>query len=64
MLLAIEEVACAKGFAPIAVTSDEEIRCPFLVARSILGSRWSSTPLPLTALLSRQSPTSATPSLI
>ncbi len=38
MLLAIEELARAHGFAPIAVTADEEIRGPFLVARSIFGS--------------------------
>ena len=37
-LLAVEELARANGFVPIAVTADEEIRGPFLVARSIFGS--------------------------
>jgi tetratricopeptide (TPR) repeat protein/DNA-binding CsgD family transcriptional regulator len=38
LLLAAAEVARGKGFTTIAVPSDEEIRGPFLVARSILGS--------------------------
>ena len=38
LLLAIAELARSKGFVPIAVTADEEIRGPFLVARSIFGS--------------------------
>ncbi len=38
MLLAIEELARGRGFATIAVTADEEIRGPFLLARSIFGS--------------------------
>ena len=38
LLLAAVECAAAEGFAPIAVTADEELRGPFLVARSILGS--------------------------
>jgi DNA-binding NarL/FixJ family response regulator len=35
LLLAIEEMTSNRGFVPIAVTSDEEIRGPFLLARSI-----------------------------
>ena len=38
LLLAIEELARDRDFAPIAVTTDEEIRGPFLLARSIFGS--------------------------
>lgn len=38
LLLAIEEMARARNFAPIAVTADEEIRGPFLLARSIFAS--------------------------
>jgi DNA-binding CsgD family transcriptional regulator len=38
LLLAASEIAAAKGFAVIAVASDEEIRGPFLLARSILGA--------------------------
>lgn len=37
-LLAVEELAGVNGFAAIAVTADEEIRGPFLLARSIFGS--------------------------
>ena len=36
LLLAIEELARVQGFVPIGVTADEEIRGPFLLARSIL----------------------------
>src|SRR5919197_6626494 len=36
VLLAATELAAAEGFAPLAVTADEEIRGPFLLARSIL----------------------------
>ena len=38
LLLAAVECAAAEGFVTIAVTADEELRGPFLVARSILGS--------------------------
>lgn len=38
LLLAAAERAAADGFATIAATADEELRGPFLVARSILGS--------------------------
>jgi len=37
-LLAVEELARADGFVPIGVTADEEIRGPFLLARSIFAS--------------------------
>ncbi|MEA2550835.1 MAG: hypothetical protein QOE25_604, partial [Actinomycetota bacterium] len=39
LLLAAGEMASAAGFTTIAVTADEELRGPFLIARSILGSR-------------------------
>src|SRR5437763_3132955 len=39
LLLAAAEMASAAGFTTIAVTADEELRGPFLLARSILGSR-------------------------
>jgi DNA-binding CsgD family transcriptional regulator len=38
LLLAAAEIAAARGFVPIAVAADEELRGPFLLARSILGS--------------------------
>ena len=38
LLLAAGEAAAAKGFTTIGVTGDEELRGPFLVARSIVGS--------------------------
>jgi tetratricopeptide (TPR) repeat protein/DNA-binding CsgD family transcriptional regulator len=38
LLLAAGERAAEQGFTTIAVTADEEIRGPFLLARSILGS--------------------------
>ncbi len=38
LLLAIEELARQEGLVPIGVTADEEIRGPFLLARSIFGS--------------------------
>ena len=38
LLVAAAERALADGFTAIAVTADEELRGPFLVARSILGS--------------------------
>lgn len=38
LLLAIEEMARNLGFLPVAVTADEEIRGPFLLARSIFAS--------------------------
>ena len=38
LLLAAGEMATAKGFTTIAVTADEELRGPFLLARSIVGS--------------------------
>ena len=39
LLLAAGEMATARGFTTIGVTGDEELRGPFLVARSIVGSR-------------------------
>jgi predicted ATPase len=36
LLLALEEQTRKRGFLPIAVTADEELRGPFLLARSIL----------------------------
>jgi DNA-binding NarL/FixJ family response regulator len=38
LLIAAAEIAAAQGFVPIAVAADEELRGPFLLARSILGS--------------------------
>lgn len=38
LLVAVSELAAAKGFRPVAVTADEEIRGPFLLARAIFGS--------------------------
>ncbi len=38
LVLAAGEMASAAGFTTIAVTADEELRGPFLLARSILGS--------------------------
>ncbi|MGE5225474.1 MAG: AAA family ATPase [Planctomycetaceae bacterium] len=38
LLVAAAERAVADGFTAIAVTADEELRGPFLIARSILGS--------------------------
>jgi DNA-binding NarL/FixJ family response regulator len=38
LLLAAAELATAQGFAPVVVAADEEIRGPFLLARSIVGS--------------------------
>jgi DNA-binding CsgD family transcriptional regulator/tetratricopeptide (TPR) repeat protein len=38
LMAATVEMAEAAGFAVIAVTADEELRAPFLVARAILGS--------------------------
>ena len=38
LLLAAAELAAAEGFVPIAVTADEEIRGPFLLARGIFAS--------------------------
>ncbi len=38
LLLATGEMAAARGFTTVAVTGDEELRGPFLVARSIVGS--------------------------
>lgn len=38
LLLSIEELARAQGSVPLAVTADEEIRGPFLLARSIFAS--------------------------
>lgn len=37
-LLAVEEMARIQGFVSVAVTADEEIRGPFLVARSLFAS--------------------------
>ena len=39
LLLAARELAEQAGFTTIAVTADEELRGPFLLARSILGSQ-------------------------
>src|SRR5918999_1816197 len=38
LLLAALELATAQGFAPIAVTADEELRGPFLLAQAIFSS--------------------------
>src|SRR5439155_17085827 len=38
LLLAASELAAAEGFTTIAVTADEEVRGPFLLARSIVGA--------------------------
>jgi DNA-binding NarL/FixJ family response regulator len=38
LLLATAELAAAEGFTPLAVTADEEIRGPFLLARAIFAS--------------------------
>jgi DNA-binding CsgD family transcriptional regulator len=38
LLLAAREIASARGFITIAVAADEELRGPFLLARSIVGS--------------------------
>lgn len=38
LLLAASEIASAQGFTAIAVAADEEIRGPFLLARSIVGA--------------------------
>jgi DNA-binding CsgD family transcriptional regulator/tetratricopeptide (TPR) repeat protein len=38
LLLAAREIAAARGFITIAVAADEELRGPFLLARSIVGS--------------------------
>jgi tetratricopeptide (TPR) repeat protein/DNA-binding CsgD family transcriptional regulator len=43
LLLAAAQQAAAEGFTTIAVTADEELRGPFLVARSILGSAEAAT---------------------
>ena len=42
LLLAAGEMASAAGFTTIAVTADEELRGPFLLARSIVGSAASA----------------------
>src|SRR3989304_5565961 len=44
ILLAIEELARAQSFVSIAVTAEEEIRGPFLVARSIFASPADAAP--------------------
>jgi len=38
LLLAAAELAAANGFTCVAITADEEIRGPFLLARSLFGS--------------------------
>jgi DNA-binding CsgD family transcriptional regulator/tetratricopeptide (TPR) repeat protein len=38
LLLAATEIAAAQDFTTIAVTADEELRGPFLLARSVVGS--------------------------
>ena len=38
LLVAAAELAAAEGFTPLAVTADEEIRGPFLLARGIFAS--------------------------
>jgi DNA-binding CsgD family transcriptional regulator/tetratricopeptide (TPR) repeat protein len=43
LLLAAGEMASAAGFTTVAVTADEELRGPFLLARSIVGSAASSS---------------------
>ncbi len=46
LLLAASELASAAGFVSIAVAADEEIRGPFLLARSIVGSPEAATAAP------------------
>src|SRR5262245_61275090 len=43
LLLAACELAAADGFIPLAVTADEEIRGPFLLARGLLASASSES---------------------
>src|ERR687886_2418236 len=43
LLLAAAELAAAEGFTPLAVTADEEIRGPFLLARAIVTSTAAAT---------------------
>jgi DNA-binding CsgD family transcriptional regulator/tetratricopeptide (TPR) repeat protein len=53
LLVAAAECATDEGFTAVAVTADEELRGPFLIARSILGSpevRQSSGPAVLEAV--------------
>src|SRR5688572_15683109 len=38
LLLAAREISLAKGFLSVAVGADEELRGPFLLARSIIGA--------------------------
>src|SRR5687768_52302 len=38
LLLAAREIAASRGFLTVAVGADEELRGPFLLARSILGA--------------------------
>src|SRR4051794_35812314 len=38
LLVAAADMAQAAGFATVAITADEEIRGPFLVARSLFGN--------------------------
>lgn len=38
LLLAAAEIASANGFAPVAVSADEELRGPFMLARGIFSS--------------------------
>jgi DNA-binding NarL/FixJ family response regulator/tetratricopeptide (TPR) repeat protein len=49
LLLAAREMAAARGFLPIAVAADEELRGPFLLARSIVGAPELLDTLPGTA---------------
>ncbi|MDQ3932592.1 MAG: AAA family ATPase, partial [Actinomycetota bacterium] len=54
LLIAIYELAGADGFLPVAVTADEELRGPFLLARAILaGAGAQETPDPVQAHLQR-----------
>ncbi len=56
LLLAAAELASASGFACVAITADEEIRGPFLVARSLFASsgiRDSAAGTPAEAALNR-----------
>ena len=39
LLMAAEELAEDEGFVPLAIAADEELRGPFLLARSIIGCR-------------------------
>ena len=67
LLLAAAELASASGFTSVAITADEEIRGPFLVARSLFARPRSATrrrgrrPRPRSAASSMRSPGATSP---